>query len=458
MKGIKERNFKDAITGKAGMEISAADLDKPYILETELPVILLVGADPELSHHISSALEGAFKITSAITTQEVFDAVFQYQPQILLVNYLLANIDGISLIQSLKNNGNIGYIPSILMVTKEEQPQIKSKSINELDDCLLKPFSPEELYLRIQIGLRLCKMTQQLNNEVTKRIDLEKENKILYDQLNTAIKKAGMTDVATNVLHDIGNILNSINTSASIIAEKINESRMSDLTKVTQLICEHQKDIENYITNDSHGKHTLNYLQLLSKNWNRDKESLLSETYALQNSIGHIKNIISLQQTSSSSIETCEEVSISELIEDSILLNKAAYECFNIEVLRDFQLNETVVIDKIKLFQIIINLIKNSVDSLREKKGKKKKLIITTQTNDGAHFLIKVTDNGIGIASDNLNKIFTYGFTTKKTGHGFGLYASINAAKEMNGTLSVESKGLGKGVTFTLVLPKKPNR
>lgn len=440
------------------MELSAADLDKPYILETEPPVILLVGADPELSHHITTSLEGAFKIASAITIQEVFNAVFQYQPQILLVNYLLANMDGISLIQSLKNSGNIGYIPSILMVSKEEQPQIKSQNIHELGDCLLKPFSPEELYIRIQIGLRLCKMSQQLNNEVTKRMDLEKENKILYAQLNTAIKKAGMTDVATNVLHDIGNILNSINTSVSMITEKIHASRISDITKLTQLLCQHRDDIQNYISNDPHGKHTLNYLQLLSKSWEQDKVGLLNETHALQSNIGHIKNIISLQQTSSYAIEACQEVAISELIEDSILLNKAACELSNIEIVRDFQLNEIVVIDKIKLFQIIINLIKNSVDSLREKQGRKKKLIITTQVNEESCFLIKITDNGIGIATDNLNKIFTYGFTTKKTGHGFGLHASINAAKEMKGSLSVESNGLGKGATFTLILPKKPNR
>ncbi|CEG57984.1 ATP-binding protein [Legionella fallonii] len=440
------------------MEISAADLDKPYILEAELPVILLVGAEPGLSHHIISSLANVFKVTSVMTTQETVDGVMQHQPQLILINHLLPNLDGVAIAQSLKNNGDIGYIPSILMLTKEEQQQIKDKSVNELDDYLLKPFSSEELHTRIQISLRLHQMNQKLNNEVSKRIDLAKENQDLYAQLNTAIKKAGMTDVVTNVLHDIGTILNSINTSISIISEKISKSRVADLAKLTQLLYDHQADIQNYISNDPHGKHVLNYLQLLSNNWVRDNESLICETSSLHNNIGHIKNIIALQQTSSRSIETCEEVSISELIEDSLSLNKAAYERYKIKVARDFQLQKKVVIDKIKLFQVIINLIKNSIDSLKEKKEKNKKLIVTTQTKDEANFIIKVIDNGVGIASEHLNKVFTYGFTTKKTGHGFGLHACINAVKEMHGTLSVASDGLSKGATFTLILPNKPYR
>jgi C4-dicarboxylate-specific signal transduction histidine kinase len=66
---------------------------------------------------------------------------------------------------------------------------------------------------------------------------------------------------------------------------------------------------------------------------------------------------------------------------------------------------------------------------------------------------LSVRDNGSGIRSENLTKIFHHGFTTKATGHGFGLHSAANAAKAMKGSLSVQSEGPDRGATFTLELP-----
>jgi signal transduction histidine kinase len=67
-----------------------------------------------------------------------------------------------------------------------------------------------------------------------------------------------------------------------------------------------------------------------------------------------------------------------------------------------------------------------------------------------------VRDNGVGIAPENLTRIFGHGFTTKKDGHGFGLHSGALAAKEMNGSLTVHSDGVGQGAAFTLELPPAP--
>jgi signal transduction histidine kinase len=64
-----------------------------------------------------------------------------------------------------------------------------------------------------------------------------------------------------------------------------------------------------------------------------------------------------------------------------------------------------------------------------------------------------VSDNGVGIASENLTRIFNHGFTTRKDGHGFGLHSGALAAREMGGALWAQSDGPGKGATFTLELP-----
>jgi signal transduction histidine kinase len=70
---------------------------------------------------------------------------------------------------------------------------------------------------------------------------------------------------------------------------------------------------------------------------------------------------------------------------------------------------------------------------------------------------IIVRDNGVGILPENLTRIFGHGFTTKKDGHGFGLHSGALAAKQMNGALSVQSAGPGKGAAFTLELPIAPS-
>ena len=70
---------------------------------------------------------------------------------------------------------------------------------------------------------------------------------------------------------------------------------------------------------------------------------------------------------------------------------------------------------------------------------------------------MEVTDNGEGIPKENLTRIFQHGFTTKKTGHGFGLHSGSNAAREMGGSLNVRSDGTGTGATFILELPLNKN-
>ena len=67
--------------------------------------------------------------------------------------------------------------------------------------------------------------------------------------------------------------------------------------------------------------------------------------------------------------------------------------------------------------------------------------------------LIGVRDNGVGIPAENLQRIFSFGFTTKRDGHGFGLHSSAVAAQEMDGSLLAHSDGRGNGAEFVLELP-----
>ena len=109
-------------------------------------------------------------------------------------------------------------------------------------------------------------------------------------------------------------------------------------------------------------------------------------------------------------------------------------------------------LEKHKILQILVNLLRNAKHACQESDRADKRLTVRVINGDG-RVRISVIDNGIGIPPENLIRIFSHGFTTKKDGHGFGLHSGALAAKEMDGSLTVHSDGPGQGSTFTLELP-----
>jgi signal transduction histidine kinase len=150
------------------------------------------------------------------------------------------------------------------------------------------------------------------------------------------------------------------------------------------------------------------------------------------------------------------EISIVEILNDVLALHKTAYEQASIKIVRHFEPLKKIVADKVKIMQILVNLIKNSIDSLLESNNTDKWIELVLKEKNETHFIIEVRDNGLGIHPENILNIFIYGFTTKIKGHGFGLLSCASNAKEMGGVLSVTSGGMGKGATFILELPYQP--
>jgi signal transduction histidine kinase len=110
-----------------------------------------------------------------------------------------------------------------------------------------------------------------------------------------------------------------------------------------------------------------------------------------------------------------------------------------------------VRLDRHKLVQVLVNVIKNARESVDASGGAGR--VTVRALRDGERLRIDVVDDGAGIAAENLARVFNHGFTTKSGGHGFGLHSSANAATEMGGRLGAASAGLGRGATFTLDLP-----
>jgi len=295
-----------------------------------------------------------------------------------------------------------------------------------------------------------------LNQEIAERKRVEADLKAAQETLIETAHRAGMAEVAADVLHNVGNVLNSINVSTTLVVEKLTNSELANLEKLASLINDHTEDIGTFLTEHPQGKHIPVYLTEVSKCLTDEQAEVVSRLRVLTDNVEHIKEIISMQQSYAKVSGVEAQTSLAKLVEDAIQINSAGLERHGTRLVREFEEFPDVEIDKQKVLQILVNLISNAKYALSGSNKEEKLLTVRIYKHFEDRFRIEVADNGVGISQDNLAKIFSHGFTTKKDGHGFGLHSSALAAKEMGGALTAHSDGVGQGATFTLELPFKP--
>ncbi|HZI02674.1 MAG TPA: ATP-binding protein, partial [Archangium sp.] len=289
--------------------------------------------------------------------------------------------------------------------------------------------------------------------DVTARKVAETRLSELHRGLVDASRQAGMAEVATGVLHNVGNTLNSVNVSASLVAERIRTLRVSNLEKAVRLLREHEAQLGTFLTADPRGRQLPAYLGALTTQLIQDKEAVLAELQALCDGVEHIRIVIGMQQQYARFSGVVEEVSLPEIIDGALRLQAASFGRAGIEVRREYAAVPPVWVDRHKLLQILLNLLSNARYAVKESGRPDGCLTIRVVPGEAGRLCIIVTDNGVGIAPEHVPLLFTHGFTTKKDGHGFGLHTSALAAEELGGSLSCASTGRGHGATFTLELP-----
>ena len=295
--------------------------------------------------------------------------------------------------------------------------------------------------------------------DITPRKQAEEELAATYRNLVATSRVAGMAEVATGVLHNVGNVLNGLNVSCNILADGARDSKTELLGKVSTLLNEHTTDLARFLTEDPKGKLVPELLAMLADNARRHQDWLTGEIAGMQRSIDHIKEIVAMQQSYATTAGVVETLSPESLFEDAVHMNAASLSRHEVNVVRDYQPTPPITVEKGKVLQILTNLIRNAKHACDEApaatpQGKTITLRIEPAAPDRVRLIVR--DNGVGIPPENLTRIFTHGFTTRADGHGFGLHSSILAAREMKGSLRAESAGLGHGATFILELPISP--
>jgi PAS domain S-box-containing protein len=285
------------------------------------------------------------------------------------------------------------------------------------------------------------------------KIDAEQLDQ-LHRRLVDTSRDAGMADVATGVLHNVGNILNSAGVSATTVSDRLRKSKVAKLCKVTAMMREQNGRLAEFLTSDPKGKLIPEYLSTVADELAGEQNHLIAKMTAVGEHIEHIKEIVAMQQSYAKVSGVYEDLSAADLVEDAVRLNAAAFERHHIQLVRQCDDNvPKVCVDRHKFLQIFINLLRNAKHAMEDVREHEKRMAIRIETAGPDRVRIVVCDNGVGIPPDHMTKIFNYGFTTKKDGHGFGLHSGANAAREMGGSLTARSDGPGHGAEFTLELP-----
>ncbi|WP_340104066.1 sensor histidine kinase [Rhodohalobacter sp. 8-1] len=315
------------------------------------------------------------------------------------------------------------------------------------------------IYGYIEYGKKVVSVREEnerLKEELAARMSeiesIVKRLKIAEAELEEKSGKAGMAEIAAGVLHNVANVLSSVNSSNTFIQDTAKNSKIDGLIQANKMLREHIDNIDQFIFEDPNGKKLLNYYLKLEEPLRKEREDIVSQSARLDEKITIINDVITAQQTHTISGKNTSETDISEIVDVTLSLQDDLIKQDDIKIIKDLNARTPVIAQRSKLIHVMVNFIKNATESMEEKDPDNKTLIIKSW-EDNYKVYLSVSDNGTGIKVENLDKIFEYTYTTKKKGHGFGLHSSANYMKEMGGNILVNSEGRGKGTTFTLVFP-----
>ncbi|MGB7326476.1 MAG: ATP-binding protein [Rubripirellula sp.] len=427
----------DAI-GKFGLRDSLVDLEQAYwgnvrasIIIVALSLILGIFVAIPLQHSISHPLIRLSTAAKQITHEMDFSLRVTHESR-----------DEIGVLYQQFNT----------MIQRVEQSDHETrKARNDLEKLNV------DLERRVKSRTEQLEMTNaNLEQNISARDAANKQLKEAQTQLIETSRKAGMADIANGVLHNIGNVLNSLNVATVVAKDKIQGIPIGLLVQVVELLDANQADIGNFMANSNQGKKLPGFLSAITKRLQSSQTEIETEVQSVLKHVDHIKEIVRAQQSLAGARGVTESCQADELFEDALQFLSDSVKRHGIELIRDYAELSPIRVEKAKIIQMLVNLIKNAKESILQHGGTQACVTVRSFQVDADSIGLQVIDTGVGISQDQLTKIFSQGFTTKKDGHGFGLHASANLAKELGGSLQVTSDGLGHGASFTISIPCEP--
>ncbi|MBH0192962.1 MAG: PAS domain-containing protein [Nitrospira sp.] len=410
------------------------------------PVTSLIGAD------LDTMLWRFDEPAGMISVYPWFQAVKEKQSQ-----------EGVSLLLDSPQGGLRKFIVNAVPIIDGNSVKgvlVSFHDVTELDriNSELKEANSELEWSRTQIlekNQALEKTNSSLSVEINERKKVEAEKEQLYQRLMVASRQAGMADVASNVLHNVGNVLNSINVSTDTLLKTLRKPMVGDVCRIASLFREHQSDLKEFLTVDPQGKQIPGYLSLVADSLSGSHQTIQGELESLVNKLEHVKQVVLSQQDIAQTGCIRESSRMVDLMEQALLMALPEPEKYRVRVSREYGFVPLIMTDRHQVLQILVNLIANAKDAMATQPAATHQLSVRVgMAGDGTNSVrLEVADSGCGIPSEHLPRLFMQGFTTKQHGHGLGLHSAAISAKNMGGSIQASSPGVGGGATFTLSLP-----
>ncbi|CAM2006284.1 ATP-binding response regulator [Acanthopleuribacter pedis] len=401
-------------------------------LQTDNYQILAVDDDAVNLQVLEQHLAG-FQVTKVSRGAEAVELIEDGNMfDLVLLDVMMPQMSGIEVCQRIREVYGPHELPVLLITAKNQVADLVAGLEAGANDYLTKPISATELIARVHTHLQLLITTRQLRSA--------------QEEARTNARAAGKAKFATSVLHNIGNILNSMNVSMKNIGRVVNGSRVDGLHKANRILDENSGNLPEFFANDEKGEQLLQYYRHLGNLLQKENDDVVEELDNAEKKIGLMKDIIETQQYYSKEKKSLTTVNLDIAVEESLAVQKDLIDERGVKLQVDFKCDIPIMAHQAVLVHVLVNLIKNAVEAMDA--VEERRLLIETGTRDEDVPFFRITDSGEGIV--NTEEIFQHGFTTKKYGHGYGLHYCMKAVESMNGEMKVASEGKGKGATFEL--------
>ncbi len=439
---------------------AAAEVDDATLRSAR---IMVIDDEPVNARIIKKYLQnkGYENFHCQIDAMSAISHVNQWLPDVVLLDVVMPGVNGLEILRCLRANEMYRFLPIIIM-TAHSSPDIKRDALQSgATDFLKKPIDPHELAPRVRNSL-LVKMHQDRLARYAERLEttIEKRTKQLLAAQHDAQLRyvAGKAEIATDVLHNIGNTLNSVKSEVDQIHDALSDSKLDSLHRTASQLRDNLDCIDTFLRDDSQGKMIPVYLLELAECMARERHALIGDVRRVERHLQHIESVIATQRKYAQLGGAKEWIDLSELIHDAqeLIDHSAAFD--NIEIKHSPAAGPRVRTERLKLLQILRFLLENAVEAIQIATQVSRRIVsIDIDTSDPTKVRISVSDNGIGIPPEDLSQVFAPDFSTKQRGRGAGLHTCKQFVIELNGTIEASSDGHGKGATIVVTLPTDPD-